>query len=59
MIGSLVAAASSITFRRLAPMAHDCRAFSQAELRALIASGKIRDANTLAAFARLVAMGFC
>jgi len=34
-----------------------CRAFSQAELRAMIASGEIGDANTLAAFARLVALG--
>jgi ADP-ribose pyrophosphatase len=35
----------------------ECRAFTVAELRAGIASGEIRDANTLAAFARLVAMG--
>ncbi len=35
----------------------DCRAFSASELIALVASGEIRDANTLAAFARLVAMG--
>ena len=35
----------------------DCRAFSQAEFRAMIASGEIRDANTLSAFARLVAFG--
>lgn len=35
----------------------ECRAFSAEELRAMIASGEIRDANTLAAFARLVAMG--
>ncbi|EDY17678.1 NUDIX hydrolase [Chthoniobacter flavus Ellin428] len=34
-----------------------CRAFSPTEFRAMIASGEIRDANTLAAFARLVAMG--
>ena len=34
-----------------------CRAFAPAEFRAMIASGEIRDANTLAAFARLVAMG--
>ena len=33
-----------------------CRAFSQAEFRAMIARGEIRDANTLAAFARLVAL---
>ena len=37
---------------------NECRAFSPAELRAMIASGEIRDANTLSAFARLVAMGF-
>ena len=36
----------------------ECRAFSQAQLRAMIASGEICDANTLAAFARMVAMGF-
>jgi 8-oxo-dGTP pyrophosphatase MutT (NUDIX family) len=36
----------------------ECRAFSPDELKAMIASGEIRDANTLAAFARLVAMGF-
>jgi len=36
----------------------ECRAFSQAQLRAMIASGEIRDANTLSAFARMVAMGF-
>jgi 8-oxo-dGTP pyrophosphatase MutT (NUDIX family) len=35
----------------------ECRAFSPEELRAAIASGEVRDANTLAAFARLVAMG--
>ncbi len=35
----------------------ECRAFSPEELRAMIASGEIRDANTLAAYARLVAMG--
>ena len=35
----------------------ECRAFSREELRAMIASGEIRDANTLAAFARLVAIG--
>jgi ADP-ribose pyrophosphatase len=34
----------------------ECRLFSAQELRACIASGEIRDANTLAAFARLVAM---
>jgi ADP-ribose pyrophosphatase len=35
----------------------ECRAFTPTELRAMIASGEIRDANTLATFARLVAMG--
>lgn len=35
----------------------ECRAFSQQQFRAMIASGEIRDANTLAAFARLVALG--
>jgi len=35
----------------------DCRAFSPTEFRAMIASGEIRDANTLAAFARLIALG--
>jgi len=34
-----------------------CRAFAPAEFRAMIARGEIRDANTLAAFARLVALG--
>jgi len=34
----------------------ECRAFSPIEFRAMIASGEIRDANTLSAFARLVAM---
>ena len=34
----------------------ECRAFTIAELQAMIASGEVRDANTLAAFARLVAM---
>ena len=34
----------------------DCRVFSADELRAMIATGEVRDANTLAAFARLVAM---
>lgn len=36
----------------------EAKAFSLEELKAMIASGEIRDANTLAAFARLVAMGF-
>jgi len=35
----------------------DCRAFAPEEFRAMIARGEIRDANTLAAFARLVALG--
>jgi len=35
----------------------ECRAFSPEEFRAMIARGEIRDANTLAAFARLVALG--
>ena len=35
----------------------DCRAFSVEEIRAMIASGEICDANTLVAFARMVAMG--
>lgn len=34
-----------------------CRAFSFAELREMIANGEIRDANTLATFARLCALG--
>jgi len=34
-----------------------CRAFSQEELRAMIASNEIRDANTLCAYARMRAMG--
>ena len=34
-----------------------CREFTSAELQSSIASGEIRDANTLAAFARLVAIG--
>jgi ADP-ribose pyrophosphatase len=34
----------------------ECRAFSPAQLRGLIAGGEIRDANTLCAFARMVAM---
>jgi 8-oxo-dGDP phosphatase len=35
----------------------DCRAFSPGELRDMIASGEIRDANTLAICARLLARG--
>ena len=36
---------------------HECRAFSPAELRTMIAEGEIRDANTLAAVARMAALG--
>ena len=35
----------------------ECRAFTPEEFLAMIASGEISDANTLSAFARLVAMG--
>ena len=35
----------------------DCRAFSPAEIRDMIASNEIRDANTLAVCSRLVARG--
>ncbi len=35
----------------------ECRVFPRAEFRAMIASGEIRDANTLALFARLTARG--
>ncbi len=35
----------------------ECRAFSPAEFRAMIARGEILDANTLSAFARMVALG--
>ena len=35
----------------------ECRSFSTDEFRAMIASGEIRDANTLSAFARMIAMG--
>jgi ADP-ribose pyrophosphatase len=34
----------------------ECRGFTPREIREMIASGEIRDANTLSAFARLVAM---
>ena len=34
----------------------ECRAFSVEELRSMIATGEVRDANTLAAFSRIVAM---
>jgi ADP-ribose pyrophosphatase len=46
--GAMPDAAESIT---------ECRAFTADELREMIASGEVRDANTLAAFARLVALG--
>ena len=36
----------------------DCRSFASEELRRMIAENEIRDANTLAIFARLVAGGF-
>jgi 8-oxo-dGTP pyrophosphatase MutT (NUDIX family) len=36
----------------------ECRAFTPAEFRAMIASNEIRDANTLSSFARLCALGF-
>jgi len=36
----------------------ECRTFTPEELRGMIASGEVRDANTLAGFARLVAKGF-
>jgi ADP-ribose pyrophosphatase len=35
----------------------ECRAFPPDEFRAMIASGEIRDANTLATYARMCAMG--
>ena len=35
----------------------ECRAFTPAEFRQMIAEGEIRDANTLAAFARMTALG--
>ncbi len=35
----------------------EARAFTSEEFRAMIASGEVRDANTLAAYARLSAMG--
>ena len=35
----------------------ECRAFTPDALRQMIASGEIRDANSLAAFARMTAMG--
>ncbi len=35
----------------------ECRAFTREEFQAMIARGEICDANTLAAYARLVAMG--
>lgn len=38
-------------------MIHECRPFAPEELRGMIAKGEIRDANTLAAFARMTALG--
>jgi ADP-ribose pyrophosphatase len=35
----------------------ECRAFSAEELKGMIASGEIRDANTLSTYARMCAMG--
>jgi ADP-ribose pyrophosphatase len=35
----------------------ECRAFSPCEFRKMIATGEIRDANTLSAFARMTALG--
>jgi len=35
----------------------ECRAFSPEQIRAMIASNEIRDANTLCSFARMTAMG--
>jgi ADP-ribose pyrophosphatase len=36
----------------------ECRAFSVQEIRAMIASGEICDANTLVTFARMIALGY-
>jgi len=37
---------------------HECRAFTPAELRGMIAGNEILDANTLSTFARMCALGF-
>ena len=37
---------------------HECRAFTPAEIRGMIAGNEIRDANTLSTFARMYAFGF-
>jgi len=37
---------------------HECRAFTPAQLRRMIAENEIRDANTLSTFARMCALGF-
>jgi ADP-ribose pyrophosphatase len=37
---------------------HECRAFTPAELRRMIAENEVRDANTLSAFARMCALSF-
>jgi ADP-ribose pyrophosphatase len=36
----------------------EVRAFTPAELRQMIAGGEVRDANTMSAFARMIALGF-
>ena len=36
---------------------HECRPFTPADIRRMIAENEIRDANTLSAFARLTALG--
>jgi ADP-ribose pyrophosphatase len=36
----------------------ECRAFTVAELRRMIAENEVRDANTLSAFARMSVLGF-
>jgi len=37
---------------------HECRAFTVAEVRRMIAENEIRDANTMSTFARLSVLGF-
>jgi ADP-ribose pyrophosphatase len=37
----------------------ECRAFTPGEVRSMIACNEIRDANTLVAYARLCALGYC
>jgi hypothetical protein len=36
----------------------ECRAFTVAEVRRMIAENEIRDANTLSTFARMCVLGF-